>query len=151
MSDVKKADWEEAAEKLGEELGKTATAHQTNLRDRLIEALLKRAKITLGAETEEQPIEGNFAYDTEEETRQAEQFVRDLYEHTEWGWCCVHVQARFAGFEGHDYLGCCSYRSEEDFRTNGDYESMAHEACSQLADELLSAHAAVNDLLGEAS
>lgn len=54
----------------------------------------------------------------------------------EWAWCCVKVTATIPGLEeieGTDYLGCCSYKSEEDFKKDGSFKDM----CKIAKDELL--------------
>jgi hypothetical protein len=52
-----------------------------------------------------------------------------------WAWCCVKVTAEYRGLEGTDYLGSCSYESEEQFRECGGYfESMKEQAAEQLLD-----------------
>jgi hypothetical protein len=57
-----------------------------------------------------------------------------------WGWCCVEVIAELDdNFSGHDYLGGCSYESEEDFKNNGYYKSMQHEALADLERSLAAA------------
>lgn len=54
-----------------------------------------------------------------------------------WAWCCVKVTAVWNGHTGTDYLGCCSYDSEEDFKAEGGYfESMKEEALSNLNSNL---------------
>lgn len=49
-----------------------------------------------------------------------------------WAWCCVKVTARWKSFTGTDYLGCCSYDNEEDFKQGGYYEDMKVEALADL-------------------
>jgi hypothetical protein len=62
----------------------------------------------------------------------AEQILKDL-EWNEWAWCSVKVTAKWAGFEGVDYLGGCSYLDEADFRQPGGYfEDMQKEALTDL-------------------
>ncbi len=52
-----------------------------------------------------------------------------------WAWATVKVTATYDGIdgvEGIDYLGCCSYRDEEDFKTCGYYADMKEEAREKL-------------------
>jgi hypothetical protein len=44
----------------------------------------------------------------------------------------VKITAKWEGFEGHDYLGCCSYLSEEDFKNGGYWEDMKQQALDDL-------------------
>lgn len=39
----------------------------------------------------------------------------------DWAWCTIIVTARFKDFEGKDYLGGCSYGSEQNFIDADDY------------------------------
>jgi len=53
-----------------------------------------------------------------------------------WAWCCVKVTAKFDRFEEDVYLGCCSYESEEDFKSGGYYDDLCDEAFENLQNEL---------------
>ena len=59
-----------------------------------------------------------------------------------WGWCCAHVMAKFTTDEGEeivgdDWLGGCSYLSEEDFKQPGGYyDDMKKEAYAELCKKL---------------
>lgn len=41
-----------------------------------------------------------------------------------WAWAQVEVRASYRGLEASDYLGCCSYESEEEFKKGGYYDDM---------------------------
>lgn len=102
---------------------------------------LKESEVefTLECLPEETPIEGNaLVSGDDEQDRAHEQWVRDQLESgNEWAWCTVKVTARFNGFEGSDYLGCCSYLSERDFcEVDGYYPQMREEALSRLNEEI---------------
>ena len=51
--------------------------------------------------------------------------IQDLLDEAEtsniWKWCFVEVKGSYKGMEVSDYLGCCSYVSEEDFINNSGY------------------------------
>lgn len=59
-----------------------------------------------------------------------------------WGWCTVHLIARWTTLDGkevtgEDWLGACSYHSEEDFKEPGGYyDSMKDFAYNELLKEL---------------
>jgi hypothetical protein len=56
-----------------------------------------------------------------------------------WAWASVKVTATYDGVdgvEGTDYLGCCSYADEEDFKSGGYYDIMKEEARCALYDAL---------------
>ena len=45
-----------------------------------------------------------------------------------WAWCCVEVRATTAdGWTKSEFLGCCSYKDEEDFRKGGYFDDMVAE------------------------
>lgn len=87
-------------------------------------------------EPEHIEIEGNcMASGDDAVDREAADWIREqLASGNEWAWCCVHVIARWQGYEGHDYLGGCSYRSEEEFTGERDayYVSMKEQALGDL-------------------
>jgi hypothetical protein len=54
-----------------------------------------------------------------------------------WAWCTVRVVAKWNGFEGDAFLGCCSYKDVNDFcQPGGYYEDMREEALEQLNEEI---------------
>lgn len=72
---------------------------------------------------------GDDAADKEDENR----IIADLESGNEWAWCCVKVTATWNGFTGKDYLGCCSYASEDDFKVEGGYyDDMKQQALEDL-------------------
>jgi hypothetical protein len=56
----------------------------------------------------------------------------DLRAGNEWAWCTIEVECRWGAFTGKDFLGCCSYESEEGFKTGGYFEDMKREAYIQM-------------------
>mgnify|MGYP001079559253 CR=1 FL=1 len=50
----------------------------------------------------------------------------------EWAWCALCVQVKWAGFTGEDYLGACSYKSFEDFKSCDYFGDMVSEAMDDL-------------------
>lgn len=66
---------------------------------------------------EHEPIEGNCSAIDRLTDQRVERWIRrELAQGNKWAWCIVRVVARWRGFEGDDCLGCCSYRSEKEFR-----------------------------------
>ena len=98
----------------------------------------KRLTWTLTAEPEEVSIEGNAsAWGEPEDSEYAAKIRAQLDTGNEWAWCCVAVRVQFEtetgeAFEGVDYLGCCSYRSERDFRRGGYLPQMREAAFDDL-------------------
>lgn len=84
-------------------------------------------------EPEDTPIEGNASAIDEKTDRKVAKSIRDqLRRGNTWAWCRVKVSACWNGFAGSDYLGCCSYRSEKDFKTHGPLHDMRAEALAAL-------------------
>ena len=88
---------------------------------------------------EDLPIEGNcMASGDDEFDRECEQNIqRDLESGNPWAWCIVRVGAshpKLPGIEGTDYLGCCSYASEDDFKAGGYFDDMCESAYQDLCD-----------------
>jgi hypothetical protein len=83
---------------------------------------------------EDASIKGNCSAISPEEDSKAEKWIEDQLESgNEWAWCTIRVSAHWNEFEGDDYLGCCSYRSEADFKQPGGYyDDMKAEALAEL-------------------
>ncbi|KKN21621.1 hypothetical protein LCGC14_0923630 [marine sediment metagenome] len=47
-----------------------------------------------------------------------------------WIWCTVEVKVTIDGFTANDYLGCCSYDNEQEFKAGGYYDDMV-ETCKE--------------------
>jgi hypothetical protein len=91
---------------------------------------------------EDMPVRGNvMASGDDAVDRAAEDAILERLDRGEiWAWCCVEVIAYLDGnFTGHDCLGGCSYASEEDFKRDGYYEDMQHEALADLERSLAAA------------
>ena len=81
---------------------------------------------------------GDAALDREAE----EDILRDLEAGNPWAWCTVKVTAKLGAYQGDDYLGGCSYKSEEEFRTESVYfEDMKETARRDLVGRLEAAGA----------
>jgi hypothetical protein len=88
---------------------------------------------TIECLAEDLPVRGNIMDSGDKDAdREAEDKVIKESEWNEWAWCCVKVTAKLAGFEGHDYLGGCSYNDEKDFKQGGYYEDMKNVATDNL-------------------
>lgn len=98
----------------------------------------KDVKFFISCEEEYALVRGNaIASGNDEEDAEVEKTIIDDYNNgNSWAWCCVKVTAKWNGFEASDYLGCCSYKNEDDFKIGGYYEQMKAEALEQLNNEL---------------
>lgn len=90
---------------------------------------------TLECSPEDIPVRGNAMASGDDEADRADEdrIIADLESGNEWAWCCAKVTAEWNGFEGKDYLGGCSYASEDDFkRPGGYYDDMKQQALDDL-------------------
>ena len=97
---------------------------------------LTESEVTFSIEclSEDTPIDGNaMASGDDAADQECYDWIRaELYRGNDWAWCCVKVTATWEGFKGVDYLGCCSYHSEADFRQDGYYDDMRGRALEDL-------------------
>ena len=63
-----------------------------------------------------------------------------------WAWFCAKVTASWEGHSASDYLGGCSYESEEDFRKDDYFQDLCDRALEEL-NEQIAAEAATLDKL----
>lgn len=71
---------------------------------------------------------GNDAEDKEIE----DSIIEQLNNGNAWAWCTIKVTAKYKNEEGSDYLGCCSYQDEKDFKNDGYYTDMKQMAFDEL-------------------
>lgn len=89
---------------------------------------------------EDTPVRGNAiasgdaAYDKQIE----DEIIEDL-DGNPWSWCTVRVTVELNGLKGVDYLGCCSYKSEQNFIDCDCFEDMKIEAIAELEHSLMQA------------
>lgn len=75
--------------------------------------------------------------DNAEDKRAEDKILKDLNDGNEWAWCTVRVSCIWLDFAGEDYLGCCSYQSQEDFETPGGYyDDMKEQAFQALIQQI---------------
>lgn len=86
---------------------------------------------------EDVPVNGNASAIDEETDKEIEDYINDELESGNvWAWCTIEVKASYKGISASDYLGCCSYKDEEDFKKGGYYEDMKQIAFDNLIEEL---------------
>ena len=97
---------------------------------------------------EHAPIKGNCsAIDEKADLATEEWILQELRSGNDWAWCCIEVKATWKEFEGSDFLGCCSYCSEENFKAPGGYyEDMQAEALSSLNENISTTYASLEEL-----
>jgi hypothetical protein len=101
----------------------------------LRELTADEVEFILECEPEDTPIEGNASAIDPETDARIEKWIRDqLDSGNEWAWCAVTVTARWKDFVGMNHLGCCSYRSREDFMACGYFDDLKEVALADLND-----------------
>ena len=95
---------------------------------------------TLECLEEHTPVRGNaMASGDNEADRACENEILERLDRGDiWAWCTVKVTARYGSLVGVDYLGCCSYRDERDFRepSGGYFDDMRREALRDLQSQI---------------
>lgn len=82
---------------------------------------------------EECPVLGHFSDNRIESGDNIEKRILARLESGDsWAWNTVEVVAEFEDCKGSDFLGCCSYENEADFREGGYFEDMKQEAYREL-------------------
>ncbi len=78
---------------------------------------------TLEVLPEDIPVRGNAmaSGDDAEDKRVEDSILRKLRNGDLWAWCTVKCTAAMGEAQGTDYLGCCSYRSTQEFIQPGGY------------------------------
>lgn len=102
---------------------------------------IDEVEFSIECEDEDIPVRGNAisSGDDKHDRECEDEIIADYESGNYWAWCCVHVTAKWKSLEGDDYLGCCSYKSEEDFiRTSGYYDDMKQAAYNELIEKLTS-------------
>jgi hypothetical protein len=101
-----------------------------------IRALIsKHAEITIEVQQDCESVRGNaMASGDEQADRECEnEIIERVNSGDVWAWASVRVIAEFGGERGDNYLGCCSYADENDFRQPGGYfDAMKSEAIDVL-------------------
>lgn len=62
--------------------------------------------------------------DVFDDIRLVHAIVKDYENGNDWAWCGVEVIGMFHGIEASEYLGGCSYKNEEDFKSGLYYGEM---------------------------
>jgi hypothetical protein len=78
----------------------------------------------------------HFALDTETQDEIVNNILNDFNNGNRWAWCYVRVTGKYKGLSSEDNLGCCSYESEEDFKTCGYYDDMKNTVYNAIIKQL---------------
>jgi hypothetical protein len=109
---------------------------------------LKAEDVEIVIETEEEPDHWtDRIFDYAPEAQAA--FAEMVEKHGLWGWCQVTVSARWRGYKGKAYLGCCSYENEAAFMADDYYKQMLEDALADLNADVAQAFANVDEARSE--
>lgn len=85
----------------------------------------------------------SFRQEFRDDPQTVEWIANQLADGNDWAWCMVDVAANWTNpltdqeYEGHAYLGGCSYESEESFKhPDGYYPQMKREAYDDLIKQI---------------
>jgi hypothetical protein len=74
-------------------------------------------------------LSGDAAFDKQVE----DSIIKRLENDDLWAWCTVELQVSYKGIlTASDYLGCCSYDNEADFKDGCYYDDMIETCLSEL-------------------
>jgi hypothetical protein len=101
---------------------------------------LDEVEITLLAEPEDIDPSGCFdSGDPESDRILVESIRKSACSGNTWAWCYVIVGVTWKGYRGEASLGCCSYESEDEFRTYDYFSDMVDEALGELNEKIAAA------------
>lgn len=99
---------------------------------------LKDIEIEVIVDYDDSPIRGNainsgdITYD-----RLVENKIIDAVNSGDiWAWASVEVKGTYKGLTASEYLGACSYGSEDDFRSDGYFPDMCETVLSDLNSQI---------------
>lgn len=96
---------------------------------------IEQVQFTLEVKQEDILVRGNavISGDNAVDKKVEDEIIDRLENGDVWAWASVCVRAEWKGIEGVDYLGCCCYKDENDFKQPGGYyEDMKKEAFAEL-------------------
>jgi hypothetical protein len=108
----------------------------------LRELTADEVEFALDCMPEDAPVHGNASAIDDETDTATEAWIRgELSRGNEWAWCVVRVTAKWRGYVGHDFLGGCSYVSEEEFRRPDGYFTDMKARALEALNEAIADHA----------
>ena len=96
----------------------------------------------MNVEYEDIPIRGNIIVsdDPSYDRKIENDIIAEIERGNVWAWCCIIVTCTLTvegqTFTGYDTLGCCSYKNEEEFRSDCYYDDMCNGAKRDLLDNM---------------
>lgn len=83
---------------------------------------------------DETPVRGNAIASDDDAADKAieDEILERLARDDVWAWATVEMRAECGGFVGRDFLGCCSYRDEDEFKADAYFKDMQDRAFDDL-------------------
>lgn len=106
-------------------------------------------KYRILVERDSTPVVGNCSASGDEEfdKRMEAEILARIKNKDVWAWACVTVVASYRDYEGREFLGCCCYLNQQDFKQCDYYEQMKSAALFDLLSKLKPAHEAYAELM----
>lgn len=101
---------------------------------------IDEVEFSLIAHPEEIPVRGNAAASGDDDCDKEieDGIIQQIENGNVWAWACVEVKATWKGLEESEYLGCCSYKDEDEFKADGYYQDMRERVYDLLITEIKS-------------
>ncbi len=117
--------------------------------------IMENAEFETSAEVDDLEVRGNAlaSGDDAEDKAEEDRIIAEVNSGNVWAWACVKVTCLFRHWTGDDYLGGCSYDSQESFeQPGGYYDDMKSQAVDDVIQQIYSyknALAALEKEIGE--
>jgi len=100
----------------------------------LRDIIKEEATIKVECLPEEMSLRGNCmaSGDAEFDKQCEDKIIQDYENGNDWAWCIAKVTTNWEGLEATEYLGGCSYKSEQDFINDGYYTDMINSCLEEL-------------------
>jgi hypothetical protein len=96
---------------------------------------LDKIKFDIIVRPEEISVRGNVC-----DEQMENQILRDLKSNM-WAWCRVEVRGTLGSLTASDYLGCCNYSDQDDFKNGGYYDDMCENVRFELEKQVKEVYA----------
>src|SRR4029077_7723666 len=99
---------------------------------------MSQCHFSISADYDDNPIRGNAmaSGDDAADKKLEDYLINEVNNGNVWAWASVKVECHYKGLTGTDYLGCCSYKDEDDFKKDGYYKDMKNAAYADLIQQI---------------
>lgn len=102
------------------------THRNTNIQAKLLTKFLATPGVEVEFSAEPEDISPSDMLDDERDVKYIE---REFDRGNGYAWFCAKVTVSYKGYSADNYLGCCSYKSERDFKENSGYYTGMIDEC----------------------